>query len=131
MTDTEGESAKSELESLAKRDFAGVKNASVAAVEKVNDTVVFVVTAQNKPGLEETYYFDTISGQIVKVDTEGFSVYFENFKPSPSGPYPTTIFYRREEEDGHHSWIKFEVDKWETGNPIDDSVFQLPDNAAL
>jgi hypothetical protein len=131
MTGKEVESAKSELESLAKWDFAGVKNASVAAVEKVNDTVVFVVTAQNKQGLEEAYYFDAISGQIFKVDTKDFSVYFENFKPSPSGSYPSTIFYRREEQDGHHSWIKFEVDKWETGNPIDDSIFRLPANAAL
>jgi hypothetical protein len=131
MTAAEVEAAKAELESLSKRNFADVKNASVAAVEKVNDAVVFVVTAQNKQGLEETYYFDAISGQILKVDTKGFSVYFENFKPSPSGPYPTTIFYRREEEDGHHAWIKFEVDKWEAGNAIDDSVFRLPDNAAL
>ena len=134
MSDSEAADARSELESLSKRDFSELKNAQVAAVEKVNDTVVFVVTAQNKKGLEDTYYFDAVSGQIVKVDTivkaKAFSMYFENFKPSPSVPYPSTIFYRQEEEDGHHSWIKFEVDKWEAGNPIDDSVFQLPDTAA-
>jgi hypothetical protein len=134
MSDSEAADARSELESLSKIDFAEVKNARVAAVEKVNDAVVFVVAAQNKKGLDETYYFDTISGQIVKVDTtvdtKNFSIYFENFKPSPSGPYPTTVFYRQEEEDGHHSWIKFEVDKWEAGNPIDDSVFRLPDTSA-
>lgn len=135
MSDSETADARSELESLSKREFSEVKNARVAAVEKVNDTVVFVVTAQNKEGIEETYYFDTISGQIVKVDTtenaKNISIYFENFKPSPSGPFPSTVFYRQEEDEGHHSWIKFEVDKWEIGNPIDDSVFLLPGNAAL
>jgi hypothetical protein len=128
MTDAEAESAKSELASLSKRDFSDVKNARVAAVEKVNDNVVFVVTAQNKQGSDDTYYFDTISGQIVKMDTKGVSIYFEDFKPSPSGPYPSTLFFRTEIEGGYHSWIKFEIEKWEAGGPIADSVFRLAEN---
>jgi hypothetical protein len=118
--------AKAELKSFLKKDLTGNSGARVRGTEKLNDRTVFAVTSRNKEGERETYYFDTVTGYLVKMDLKEFAIFFEDYRPNEGATVPFTLYYRRAEKEGYYSWTKFEVESWKTGEYIDDAVFESP-----
>jgi len=83
-----------------------------------------MITSKNREGYPETRYFDAVFGFLVKMDTKDFAVYRDNYKPYEQAKIPGTLYDRRAEKEGYHSWLKMEVTDWKMGDYIDDSVFE-------
>lgn len=120
------ESARLEQASLLGKDFDNYKDMEFRGLEKVNDRVAFTVTANNRDGLREKFYFDAVTGYVIKIDTPVNSVYLDDYRPWGQGMVPYKIYFRQPELGGFHSWIKVEIAEWKMGDHIDDSVFEIP-----
>lgn len=85
-----------------------------------------MVTAKNRDGERETFYFDAVTGFLIKIDTPANSFFLEDYRPWGQGMLPYTVYLRQPEVGGFHTWIKIEISQWKIGEPIDDSVFAIP-----
>ena len=120
------ESARAELASIWSKNFKDYTDLRLKGIEKVNERVAFAVVSKNQKGLPETFYFDSVTGFVIKVDTIDLSAYLEDYRPYEQSMLPYTMYYRRPEVGGYHMWIKFEIDEWKIGDYIDDSIFEIP-----
>jgi hypothetical protein len=120
------ETARLEQTSLLGKDFDHYKDMEFRGLEKVNDRVAFTVTATNPKGEPEKFFFDAVTGFVIKLDTPLNSVYFDNYRPWGEGKLPYTVYLRQSEPGGFYSWIKIEIGEWKIGDAIDDSVFEIP-----
>ena len=119
-------SARSEQASMLGNDFDNYTDMEFRGLKKVNERVAFAVSAKNRKGEPETFFFDAVTGLVIKIDTALNSVFLDNYRPWGQGMLPYTIYFRQPELGGFHSWIKIEVDEWKIGDLIDDSVFVIP-----
>ena len=120
------ESARAELASLWASDFADHTDLRLRGIEKVNDRVAFAVASKNKKGMPETYFFDCVTGFVIKIETTELSTFLEDYRPYQQGMLPFAMYYRRPEPGGYHSWIRFEVSEWKIGGYLDDAMFEIP-----
>ena len=126
MDAQELEAAKFEQTSMLGKDFDNYSGMEFRGLEKVNERVAFAVTAKNPKGEREKFYFDVVTGFVIKMDTPLDSMYFEDYRPWGKGMLPYTVYVRHPEIGGFHSWIKIEIAAWKIGDPIEDSVFEIP-----
>ena len=120
------ESAKLERASLLGKDFDNYKDMELRGLEKVAERIAWAITANNRDGLREKFYFDAVTGFLIKMDTPLNSVYFDDYRPWGQGMLPYKVYFRQAELGGFHSWIKIEITEWKIGDPIEDSVFETP-----
>ena len=127
VMDTEQvELAKFERESMLGKDVDNYTDVSLLGLKNVNERVAFALAAKNMKGQSDILFFDAITGLLIKADIPGTSVFFEDYRPFGLGVRPYTIYYRRPEIGGFHSWMKFEVEDLKVDEQIDDSVFETP-----
>ena len=118
--------ARVDQESLLGRDFDDYTDMELRKLEKVNERVAFVVIAKNRGGERETFYFDAVTGFLIKIDTPLNSFFLDDYRPWGKGMLPYKVYLRQPELGGFHTWMKIEIAEWKIGDPIDDSVFEIP-----
>jgi hypothetical protein len=96
----------------------------VSAITKVNRKVAFVLSQSGDTSTPKKMYFDAVSGFLIKMDVEGASVYFDDYKDYEGTKMPHTIFYRRPEMEGFYTWVKLEISQWQINKPYEDSMFE-------
>lgn len=119
-------SARVEQASLLGKDFGDYTDMELRRLEKVNERVAFVVSAKNQNGEPETFYFDAVTGFLIKIDTPLNAFFLDDYRPWRLGMLPYTVYVRQPELGGFHTWMKIEIAEWKIGEPIDDSLFEIP-----
>ena len=120
------ESARMEQASMLGKNFDGYTDMEFRGLEKVNDRVAFMVSANNRNGHPEKFFFDSVTGFLIKLETPFNALYFDDYRPFRQGMLPHTIYLRQPELGGFHSWMKIQIDEWKLGDPLEDSLFEIP-----
>ena len=120
------ESARLEQAALLGKDFDNYTDMEFHELEKVNERVAFAVTGKNRNREREKLFFDAVTGLVIKIDTPLNSVFLDDYRPWGQGVLPYTIYFRQPELGDFHSWIRLQIAEWKIGDPIDDSVFEIP-----
>lgn len=121
----DGEKLKADLAAMWQVTLINDSSIKFKDIEKVNDRVAFVLTRDKGNKKIETIYFDSISGQVIKIDSDGNSVYFAEFKPFNGINLPSAIYSRRVEA-GRVIWLRVNQIEWKFNEELDDAIFEKP-----
>ena len=126
LDEIESAKLKIDLDSVLLDSSFNSNDVEFQGVEKINDRITYVITKLNKNQKQEKLYFDSITGQMIKMSVEDMDMYFDNFKKNGNLTMPYTIYYKHKFSNGAMSWMKLEVNEWKLNEEINDSMFEKP-----
>lgn len=117
--------AQQQIESIWKTNITDFKNPEFAGLKAVNEVITFVVKS-TKNGEPHTFYFDSVTGYLIKLDTPQMTMFLLNYKDYEGTKLPSVFVYRTSEKADEYLWLWVEIRDWKTGGVVEDSIFEKP-----
>ncbi len=117
--------AQNQINSTIRESNEKYSDAEYIGLRKVNKRVAFTIK-KTANGVERTFYFDAVTGFIIKVDMPEMSMFMEEYKDFNGTQFPSVFYYRFSEKKDEYLWLKVENLNWTFDEYFDDSIFLKP-----